>query len=60
MQIKVTTATEQSQKKERPYNRLTVIYDENSATSKHKKLWRLSGVIQKLPGQEEEVEGGSL
>jgi hypothetical protein len=37
MQIKVTTATEANQKKERPYNRLTVIYDKNSATSKHKK-----------------------
>ena len=35
-QIKVAaTIGETDQKAERPYNRLTVIYDENSAISKH-------------------------
>ena len=34
MQIKVATISEASQKLERPYNRLTVIYDENTGTSK--------------------------
>ena len=30
-----TTIAEANQKQKRPYNRLTVIYDENSAISKH-------------------------
>ena len=34
----VATIAEANQKPKRPYNRLTVIYDENSAASKHKKL----------------------
>ena len=37
-QIKVAASIgETDQKEKRPYNRLTVIYDENSAASKHKK-----------------------
>ena len=48
MQIMVaTTIAEANQKQKRPYNRLTVIYDENSAISKH--LTLLISQLKPLP-----------
>ena len=35
MQIRVATISEANQKLKKPYNRLTVIYDENTGTSEH-------------------------
>ena len=42
-----TTIAEANQKQKRPYNRLTVIYDENSAISKH--LTLLISQLKPLP-----------